>query len=188
VPVGPSYLSCEKYGYDFVVATTQASINSGLLQFLAEGNQPILYLCFLVDPQTGNPSTQITFDELLTKTNNVNPFDIPAGTPYDDPRIAPITTALFNIGIKMQIGLPKGVMPKDLLPMVTLGSSASDVGFNLYCSEFTVIQNQPSSGWGNPGSWNVWSQPLGQPVSTSRSCPIPTMAVFKSTSCVGLRL
>ncbi|KAI0545801.1 hypothetical protein F4679DRAFT_449056 [Xylaria curta] len=163
MPVDASYLSSEKYGYDFVVATTQASINSGLLAFLSEGNQPVLYLCFLVDPQTGNPSTQVTLDELIESSNGVNPFDIPAGTPYTDPRIAPLTTALFNIGIKMQIGLPPGVLPKNLPPMVTLGSSATDVGLKLYCSQFTVIQNSPPSGWGSPGTWNVWSQPLGTP-------------------------
>ncbi|KAI0436150.1 hypothetical protein F4803DRAFT_557288 [Xylaria telfairii] len=96
-------------------------------------------------------------------TNGVNPFDIPAGTPYDDPRISPLTTALFNIGVKMQIGLPPGVLPRNLPPMVTLGTSATDVGLNLYCSQFTVIQNSPPSGWGSPGTWNVWSQPSGTP-------------------------
>ncbi|KAI1823536.1 hypothetical protein F4861DRAFT_549638 [Xylaria intraflava] len=163
MPVDGSYLSSQKYGYDFVVATTQASINSGLLTFLAEGGQPVVYLCFLVDPQTGNPNKQVSLEELIESTNGVNPFDIPAGTPYDDPRIAPCTTALFNVGIKMQIGLPPGVLPKNLPPMVTLGSSAYSVGVNLYCSQFTVIQNSPPSGWGSPGTWNVWSQPSGTP-------------------------
>ncbi|KAF2964040.1 hypothetical protein GQX73_g9541 [Xylaria multiplex] len=163
MPVDGSHLSSEKYGYDFVVATTQASINSGLLKFLAEGGQPVVYLCFLVDPQTGNPNKQVSLDELIQSTNGINPFDIPAGTPYDDPRISPLTTALFNVGIKMQIGLPPGVLPKNLPPMVTLGSSARDVGVKLYCSQFTIIQNSPPSGWGSPGSWNVWSQPSGTP-------------------------
>ncbi|KAI1433598.1 hypothetical protein GGR50DRAFT_695934 [Xylaria sp. CBS 124048] len=163
MPVDASFLSSEKYGYDFVVATTQASINSGLLTFLAEGGQSVVYLCFLVDPQTGNPNKQVSLDELLQSTNGVNPFDIPAGTSYDDPRIAPCTTALFNIGIKMQIGLPPGVLPKNLPPMVSLGSNAYSVAVNLYCSQFTVIQNSPPAGWGNPGTWNVWSQPSGTP-------------------------
>lgn len=35
------------YGYDFVVSTTQASINSGLLEYLWESNQPINYICYL---------------------------------------------------------------------------------------------------------------------------------------------
>ncbi|KAI1295933.1 hypothetical protein F5Y03DRAFT_387328 [Xylaria venustula] len=163
MPVDASNLSSEKYGYDFVVATTQASINSGLLQFLAEGGQPVMYFCFLVDPQTGNPSKQVTLDELLDATGGYNPFEIPAGTSYDDPRISPITTALFCVGIKLTIGIPPGVLPKKLEPMVTLGSSASDVMVKLYCSEFSIIQNSPPSGWGNPGSWNVWTQPAGTP-------------------------
>ncbi|KAJ2995714.1 hypothetical protein NUW58_g1195 [Xylaria curta] len=163
MPVDGSYLSSPKYGYDFVVATTQASINSGLAAFLAEGDQPTLYLCFLVDPLTGNPTDEVTLEELLDKTNGINPFDIPAGTPYTDPRIAPLTTALFCVGIKIQIGLPPGIAPKNLPPIVSLGSNASNVVFNLFCSEFTVIQNQPPSGWGSTGTWNVWSQPSGQP-------------------------
>ncbi|KAI3400071.1 hypothetical protein diail_4609 [Diaporthe ilicicola] len=163
MPVDGSFLSNPKYGYDFVVATTQASINSGLAAFLAEGNQPITYLCFLVDTQTGNPQKMVSLDELLEATNGVNPFDIPADAPYDDPRIAPLTTALFCVGIELQIGLPPGVLPKNLPPIVTLGNSADNVGFNLFCSKFTVIQNQPPAGWGQPGSWNVWSQPSGTP-------------------------
>lgn len=163
MPVNGSYLSNPKYGYDFVVATTQASINSGLAAFLAEGNQPITYLCFLVDTQTGNPQSMISLDELLEATNGVNPFDIPAGTPYDDPRISPLTTALFCVGIELQIGLPPGVSPRTLPPIVSLGNSANNVEFNLFCSKFTVIQNQPPAGWGQPGSWSVWSQPAGTP-------------------------
>lgn len=163
MPVNGSYLSNPKYGYDFVVATTQASINSGLAAFLAEGNQPITHLCFLVDTQSGNPQKIVSLDELFEATNGVNPFDIPAGTPYDDPRIAPLTTALFCVGIKLQIGLPPGVLPKNLPPIVTLGNCANNVEFNLFCSKFTVIQNQPPAGWGQPGSWNVWSQPSGTP-------------------------
>jgi hypothetical protein len=117
----------------------------------------------LVDPQTGNPKDMVTLDELLEATNGVNPFEIPAGTPYDDPRIAPLTTALFCVGIELQIGLPPGVLPKNLPPIASLGNSANNVEFNLFCSKLTVIQNQPPSGWGSAGSWNVWSQPSGTP-------------------------
>lgn len=163
MPVDGSYLSSPKYGYDFVVATTQASVNSGIAAFLAEGTQPTTYLCFLVDPNTGNPQDMISLDDLLQRTNGVNPFDIPAGTPYTDDRIAPLTTALFCVGLELQIGLPPGVMPKNLPPIVELGSSATNVKFNLFCSKFRVIQNQPPAGWGQPGSWNVWSQPMGTP-------------------------
>ncbi|KAI9148396.1 hypothetical protein HJFPF1_12228 [Paramyrothecium foliicola] len=163
MPVNASNLSAPKYGYDFVVSTTQASINSGLATFLAEGGQPVLYICFLVDPDTGNPTEAVSLDEVIKSSNGINPFDIPAGTDYTDPRIDPLTTALFCIGIKIQIGLPPGVFPKDLPPIVRLGASAYSVDFNLMCSQFTIIQNQPPAGWGKPGTWNVWTQTSGTP-------------------------
>ncbi|RYO78460.1 hypothetical protein DL766_009620 [Monosporascus sp. MC13-8B] len=162
MPVDASNLCNPKYGYDLVVATTLATINSGLKQLLAETVQPINHSCFLVEKNTGNPAGQISLEDLV-KTNNVNPFDIPADTPYSDPRIAALTDALFYVGIKIQMGLPPGVFPKDLPPAVTLGNSASTVGFNLLCSQFTVVQNAPPSGWGAEGHWNVWSQPSGKP-------------------------
>lgn len=51
-----SYLSSPQSGYDFVLSTTQASINSNLLQYLDEEDQPEPYICFLADPETSNPS------------------------------------------------------------------------------------------------------------------------------------
>ena len=162
MPTDKSFLSGPKYGYDFVVSTTQASINSGLLKFLSESDQPVEYICFLVDVDTGNPKEQISLDELLNLSGGVNPFDIPAGTAYSDSRIQKLKDVRFCVGIKLQMGLPPGIPPKDLPLVVTLGSSADSVGFNLFCSQFTVIQNSPPSGWGNDGSWGVWEQPLGK--------------------------
>lgn len=162
MPVNASNLSNPKYGYDFVISTTQASINSGLTAFLSEVDQPVNYFCFLVDRNTGNPVSQIELKELIAQTG-VNPFEIPANTEYTDPQISALTQAGFCVGIKIQMGIPPGIRPKDLPPIVSLGSSASSVGFNMFCSQFTVVQNTPPSGWGNPGVWNVWSQPSGEP-------------------------
>lgn len=158
-----SFLSSPKYGYDFVVATTQASINSGLKEYLDTIDQPTTSLCFLADPKTGNPTTQISLVDLKAKTGGIDPFQIPAGTKYSDPRIAKLTEAKFVVGLKLKLGLPPGVLPKDMPPIVDLGSSANNVRFNLFSSEFEIIENSPPSGWGGKGSWNVWSQPSGTP-------------------------
>jgi hypothetical protein len=156
-----SDLSSSKYGYDYVVATTQASINAGLVQYLANASEPTSYLCFLADAN-GNPTKEISLEDLMSTSGGVNPFEIPDGTNYDDPRIATLTKNLFVFGVQVKLGLPPGIMPTDLPPIVNLGTSASAVTFNLLCSEFTVIQNSPPSGFGGSGSWNVWSQPSGQ--------------------------
>lgn len=155
-----SNLSSAKYGYDFVVATTQASINAGLKQYLNDVTQPTSYICFLAD-EKGNPTTEISLDDLKAKTGGIDPFDIPAGTSYDDPRITTLTKNMFVVGLKLKLGLPPGILPTNLPPIVDLGTSADNVAFNLFCSEFEIIQNSPASGFGAKGSWNVWSQPSG---------------------------
>ncbi|KUJ14019.1 uncharacterized protein LY89DRAFT_784831 [Mollisia scopiformis] len=156
--------------YDFVVSTTQASISSGLFEYIHDTTQPITYLCFLVDG-TGNPTIQISLSDLLAVTGGVNPFDIEATTPYNDPRIGKLTAARFNVGIKLQIGMPPGCMPPSSLPpgnvtildpILTLGNSTNNVLFNMYCSELSVIQNTPGS-WGDDGQWNIFNQPYGTP-------------------------
>ncbi|PLB54765.1 hypothetical protein P170DRAFT_470209 [Aspergillus steynii IBT 23096] len=156
-----SFLSSPKYGYDFVVSTTQASINSDLLLFLSESQQPVQFLCFLAD-EDGNPTNMISLEDLLKLTDNINPFEIPAGTDYNDKSIQALTAARFMVGIQIQIGLPPGVMPKNLPAIVDLGDDAKTVTFNMFCSQFTVIENTPGNGW-TQGSWNVWSQPSGDP-------------------------
>ena len=156
-----SFLSSQKYGYDFVVGTTQASINSSLKEYLDQCSQPETYLCFLADSK-GNPTEEISLVDLMAKTGGVNPFDIPNGTSYDDPRISTLTKNMFVVGLKIKMGLPSNILPKDLPPIVSLGDSADNVRFNLLCSEFEIIQNSPPSGFGSAGSWNVWTQPNNQ--------------------------
>ncbi|KAF5571494.1 hypothetical protein FPANT_13540 [Fusarium pseudoanthophilum] len=83
-----SNLSNPKYLYDFVVATSQESINSGLVQYLQNtGNkQPYTYLCFLAD-ENGEPTEEVSLEEILKRSGGVSPFDIPDGTDWKDERI-----------------------------------------------------------------------------------------------------
>jgi len=168
-----SYLTNPKYGYDFVVATTQESINAGLIQYLqnTKGKQPVNYLCFLAD-QSGSPTKEITLDELKKLSGGISPFGIPDGTDWQDPRIQKLMTARFVCAIKMQSGIPPGMIkvvagkgPQLALPepVVTLGDTASNVLFNMYCSDVSVVLNTPPSGWGGQGSWKWFSQRPGTP-------------------------
>ena len=177
-PAQASYLSSSKYGYDFVVSTTQASINSDLLAFLDQEDMPELYLCFLADPTTGDPTEQISLDDLKTQTGGIDPFQIPADTPYNDDQITALTQARFIIGIRIQMGLPRNVEPKSLQP-VTLGDDARRVGFRMYCRELDVIQNTPANGWGSTGAWNVWSQPSDEAWSLETEVNLVTQDLDK---------
>ncbi|KAK1532351.1 uncharacterized protein CCOS01_04334 [Colletotrichum costaricense] len=161
--VNNSNLTDLKYGYDFVVSTTQASINSGLLEYLWESNQPVDYICYISDSNNGNATTQISLDELLKRTDGVNPFEILDGASPNDPRIEELTRNNFVVGVKIRIGVPPGVMPKELPPILELGKSDGKSLFRMFCSEFQVIQNTKSEGPSANGRWNVWNQPSGSP-------------------------
>ncbi|OJI83232.1 hypothetical protein ASPTUDRAFT_76731 [Aspergillus tubingensis CBS 134.48] len=158
-PASASYLSdTSKYGYDFVVSTTQASINSGLLEYLDSDSLPEMYICYYADGNA-NVVGEISLDD-VKEQSGYNPFDIPDGTDYDDPRITALTTkAKFIVGIRMKLGLPPDILPKDLKPVVEFGSSINDITFHMFLRECDVIQNSPPSAFGGTGQWQVWSQP-----------------------------
>ncbi|CAN9347874.1 unnamed protein product [Alternaria sp. RS040] len=167
-----SHLSDSKYRYDLVVATTQESINAGLLQYLqnTNANQPYQYLFYMVDEE-GATKDRLTLAQLLAKSGNVNPFDIPTDTPTTDPRIEKLFDIRFQCGVRLRAGIPPGLMqnvtgkgPQIKLPapIVTLGNSANNVIFNIYCSDVSVIVFRPPGGY-NKGSWKWYSQPSGTP-------------------------
>lgn len=151
-----SYLSNEKYGYDFVVATTQASINAGLKEYLTNIAQPETKLGFLAD-EKGNPTIQANLEQIIKETG-VDPFSIPNGTDTNDPRIQKLGAKRLQVALKMKLGLPEHIMPRHLPPIIDLESSANNVLFNLMCSELVIIQYTPGGGWASRGTWSVWSQ------------------------------
>ncbi|XEU97491.1 hypothetical protein FSHL1_002777 [Fusarium sambucinum] len=156
-----SNLSNPKYLYDFVVASTQESINAGLVQYLqnTRGKQPVTYLFFLAD-EHGDPTTEVTLDEILKLSGGINPFDIPDGTDWNDERIQKLFKNRLVCAIRMQTGIPPGCIinvpnkgPQLQLPepIVDLGRSSEAVSFNMYCSDITRYQEQSSRQLG------IWS-------------------------------
>lgn len=106
-----SHLADEKYRYDLVVSTTQESINAGLLQYLQNTSttQPYQYLFYMADQQ-GATTVRLTLTELLSKSDNVNPFDIPSETDTTDPRIQKLFVARFVCGVRLRAGIPPGLV------------------------------------------------------------------------------
>ncbi|RGP71218.1 hypothetical protein FLONG3_7168 [Fusarium longipes] len=150
------------YGYDFVVATTQASMNADMKAYIS--NSPLIfgYYCFLADPVTNDPTVPIALEDLVGKTGGVNPFNIPAGTPPTDSRVQALTNLRFAVGIKICVGLPDDIPPMDLPEILELGDSVDQVTFRIFCTQSVVIQNTKPGGWSNNGKWDVWSQPANQ--------------------------
>lgn len=151
-----SNLSNPKYLYDFVVSSTQESINIGLVQYLQNTGrkQPVTYLCFLAD-DNGDPTKEVTLNEIMEQSGGINPFDIPAGTDWNDERIQKLYEIRLVCAIRLQTGIPPGCIvnvpnkgPQLQLPepIVNLGKSSEAVAFNMYCSDISVIKNNIPSG------------------------------------------
>ncbi|KAF5127094.1 hypothetical protein E5D57_008022 [Metarhizium anisopliae] len=150
-----SRLSRATDGYDFVVATTQASLNSGLKEFLDKTDQPTTHACLIMNSQGTGLGEALTLDALLQRTDGVNPFTIPHGTSPTDPRIQKLIGARFAVGLQFQIGLPGP--PMSLPDVIVLENAATNVIFRLMCSKFAIVVNTPPGGW-SEGSWDVYKQ------------------------------
>ncbi|KAB8073580.1 hypothetical protein BDV29DRAFT_157454 [Aspergillus leporis] len=134
-----SNLSSPKYGYNFVVATTQISINAILLQFLAEIAEPTVTACYVYD-KVHSSIVQIDYDTLVEEANGTDPFSVPDGSdPNSDQDVINLKNVLFVGAFQATMGLPSGISPPDLPDLVTLGADTSQVEFNLLCSAFTVV-------------------------------------------------
>ena len=154
-----SDLSNGIYGYDFVVATTQASINATMKAFLASASEPEAKICYVADAK-GNP-TAIDYADLVAKAHGSDPFSVPDGAdPATDKDLQNLLSARFMVGFMARIGLPPGYAPTDIPDIVTLGANTASVTFRLMCSEFVVVQLTPASGYAS-ASWMNVSQPPG---------------------------
>ncbi|KJK67929.1 hypothetical protein P875_00108865 [Aspergillus parasiticus SU-1] len=153
-----SHLSVRQNGYDFVVASTQQSLNTGLKEFFDKFGQPPVEVCFIVDSNGAIVET-ITLDELKERSGGVDPFTIPHGTDWNDERIQALFNVRFMVGFQFQIGLPGPPSEyKELPDIIELGENARNIGFRLMCKEFIIVINNPPGGWGAPGSWDVFKQ------------------------------
>ncbi|KAJ5100619.1 gamma-glutamyltranspeptidase periplasmic precursor [Penicillium angulare] len=143
-----SNLGARAGGYDFVVATTQASINAGLKQYLHKIEQPFTQVCIIKD--SNGSLADITLDELKRLSGGVDPFDIPSGTGMGDSRIQALAAAKFAAGFQFQQGLPSSVMPKLAPDVIELGENASAMKFRLMCKTFEIVVLEES--------WQVFKQ------------------------------
>ncbi|KAE8396132.1 hypothetical protein BDV23DRAFT_168392 [Aspergillus alliaceus] len=151
-----SHLSIRQDGYDFVVSTTQGSLNSGLKEFLDKVDQPTTEICLIIGSD-GTIREAITLDELKERSSGVDPFTIPHDTDWKDDKIQALFNARFVVGIRFQLGLPSTALPKDLPDVIELGRDARNIKFRLMSKEFVIVVNNPLNGWVD-GSWEVLKQ------------------------------
>lgn len=153
-----SNLSDPHYGFDLVVAVTQASINATMKQLLAGLSSPEVTVCYIYD--NDNNLVPIDYQLLLKNANGSDPFKVAAGAnPSTDNDLINLTNANFAGAVRARLGLPDvplGAIP----PIVTLGQGFSaPVLFNLLCSEFVITGFQ--YGPRNKAIWINQSQPSG---------------------------
>ena len=157
---GQSNLSLGSYGYDVVVATTQASLNATLKEYLSAGDPAEAVICYVAD-ENGNP-TPIDYATLVQNAHGSDPFSVPDGAdPTTDPDLKNLFDARFMVGFRARLGLPPGYAPANIPDIVTLSANSSTVSYTLLCSEFVVVQLTPASGYSR-AQWLNASQPAGE--------------------------
>ncbi|ABE62004.1 hypothetical protein Nham_1160 [Nitrobacter hamburgensis X14] len=153
-----SNLSDPKFGYDLVVAVTQASINATMKQFLAGLTAPEVVSCYVYDQN--NNLIPISYADLKARAKGADPFQVLAGAdPNSNQDLINLTNANFAGGFKARLGLPD-VAPGKLPPIMTLSRGTNaPVLFNLLCAEFQITGFE----YGPRGraSWINQSQPTG---------------------------
>ncbi len=153
-----SNLSDPHYGYDLVVAVTQASVNTTLKELLLGLESPEVTICYVYDQK--NNLVPIDYQTLLVNAQGSDPFKVPDGAdPATDKDLINLTNANFAGAVRAMLGLPD-VPLASLPPVATLGPGTSaPVLYNLLCAEFQVTGFQ----YGPRGSatWINASQPRG---------------------------
>ncbi|AQH05587.1 hypothetical protein A9R05_41940 (plasmid) [Burkholderia sp. KK1] len=132
-----SNLSDPHLGYDIVVATTQASINAALKQYLAGISSPEVIVCYIYDNQ--NNLVPIPYSDLKDGAKGSDPFAVANGASNDSQDLKNLLDANFAGAFKARIGIPSTPL-SNIPPVITLGNGTdAPVLFNLLCAEFQVV-------------------------------------------------
>src|SRR5512132_1692901 len=145
-------------GFDYVVAVTQDSINATLAEYLYQGLKEAI-LCYAWDDQNPPNLLPIDYNALVANAKNTDPFAVPDGTPGTDQRVQNLNNAGFAFAIEAKLGLPPGVPPSQLPPIVALKPGQSNVMYTLLFAEF--VGTEIVFGPRNSMTWVNVSQPSG---------------------------
>lgn len=145
-------------GFDYVVGVTQDSINANLEQFLYNGQQEVI-ICYIYDETNNLVPTD--YAKFVASAHDTDPFSVPDGTSGHDPRVQNLADAGFAFAVKARLGLPPGVAPADLPPIVALKPGQSYVNYTMMFSEFAATEI--NYGPRNSMTWFNQSQQPGTP-------------------------
>lgn len=145
-------------GFDYVVAVTQDSINGTLEEYLYSG-LPEVTLCYVYDDNVPPNPVPMDYAALVASAGSTDPFAVPAGTAGSDARVQKLSNAGFAFAVRAKLGLPPGVPPASLPPIVALKPGQSNVTYTLMFSEF--IATEIIYGPRNSMIWVNQAQPAG---------------------------
>lgn len=145
-------------GYDYVVAVIQDSVNATLEASLRKGLAEVI-ICYVYDENDPSNVVLIDYAALVKSASNTDPFSVPAGTSGKDTRVQNLANAGFAFAIKTKFGLPPGVRPANLPPIIALKPGQSNVTYTLVFAEF--VATEISYGPRNSLTWFSQSQPSG---------------------------
>lgn len=133
-----SNLSAPGYGYDYVLAVTQDSLNAAAVAFL-HSKQPTVNVCYIYD-DNGAPK-RIAYADFKKSAGGIDPFDIPTAEPARTNAIKQLDDAFFMFGFQAALGLPAGFDVAALPPVITLGAKADDPAiFRLLCRSMVLVE------------------------------------------------
>ncbi|MES2758539.1 MAG: hypothetical protein V4693_14295 [Pseudomonadota bacterium] len=154
-----SFLSSPDYGYDYVAAVTQDSINATAMAFL-NTRRPTIDVCYIYDAQ-GDPEL-IDYETLKKKAHGADPFAVAASGPERQTQLKNLDDAGFMFGFSAAMGLPHGFKPDSLPDMVTFGATAeAPLTYRLLCKHFLLVELKQIPH--KPPVFQSFAQPEGPP-------------------------
>jgi hypothetical protein len=152
-----SYLSDPQYGYDIVVAATEASINATMQKYLLNMKHDTRYLCFVQTSKNADPRL-ISYEDLLSKAKGSDPFKIKnAEDSKSNQNIKNLEDAGFVAGVKISPGIPSNYAPESYstLPKIVELQQDATVKYRMMCADITIVELAYDR-WGS--NWRSLSQ------------------------------
>lgn len=141
-----SDLSNPHYGYDMVLATTQASVNATMEEWLSKYTGSPFIQAYAYNPNHSSGQTGISpidFDQ-LKREMGFDPFSIPNNTSTDDPRIKKLQEQKFMFAFQIEIGIPTHFPLSAIPPVISFNKEGAYVTYNMVCKTFKIIAIEPA--------------------------------------------